>query len=559
MPKSIAKTIQQKISNGLITFTIKEHIILMIVSLFIASVFNTYILSTIVQTIDIGKTKDYLFIGSVFISLWLWILLFSIFASFVVPTKALSISIIILSATIAYMQSKYNVIYDETMIRSLFETDIDEAIELFSLNWTVYVLIAGAIPAYILYKTRLKKQDVLVSLAKRCLVLLITMIFILTNIYVFSDNYTSLLRNNRHIKDAIIPTGFIYSSYKFIVNSLPKVDTTIIPIGKDAEFSSKHTEADKTIFVIVVGETARAANFGLGSYKRNTTPKLNQRRLTDTGLIYFEQFYSCGTATAISLPCMFSLKTRRQFDVNSAPYEENVLDVIHHAGFDVIWIDNNSGCKGVCLRLKNQPIQYVGNNKDCNKNSCFDIALVSELKKLLQSPKQNLVVVLHQHGSHGPAYFERTPLSAHQFQPTCHSKNLSVCTREEIVNSYDNTIWYTDYVLNEIIATLHKASREYATAMFYVSDHGESLGEHNLYLHGMPYNIAPKEQTHVPALLWVSQHFVDRYKLKTDKLKARANESYSHDNLFHSFLGLLNIETVIYQPELDIFHDIKND
>lgn len=558
MSKNIAKTVQQKISSGLITCSIQENMILMIVSLFVASVFNAHALGTIVQTIDAEKIKDYLFIGSLFISLWLWILLFNILVSFIIPTKTLSIFIIIFSAIIAYMQSKYNVLYDETMIRNLFETDIDEAIELLSLNWAIYVLMVGIIPAFVVYKTRIKKQGALTSLAKRCFLLIITIISIFISIYVFSDSYTSLLRNNRHIKDTIIPTGFIYSSYRFIANSLPKIDTTIMPIGEDATFISNDTEDNKTIFVIVVGETARAANFGLGSYERNTTPQLHQRRLTDTGLIYFEKFYSCGTATAISLPCIFSSKTRRQFNVNSARYEENVLDVIRHAGFDVVWIDNNSGCKDVCLRINNQPIQYA-DNKNCNKNHCFDMALVPELNKLLQSPTKNLVVVLHQHGSHGPAYFERTPLSAHQFQPTCHSKNLPDCTREEIVNSYDNTIWYTDYVLNEIINTLDKASEKHATAMFYVSDHGESLGEHNLYLHGMPYNIAPEEQTHVPALLWVSQRFFNLYRLETDKLKARANDNYSHDNLFHSFLGLLNIETAIYQPELDIFYDTKND
>ena len=159
--------------------------------------------------------------------------------------------------------------------------------------------------------------------------------------------------------------------------------------------------------------------------------------------------------------------------------------------------------------------------------------------------------MLHQLGNHGPSYYQRYPTAYEHFVPACENADLAKCTRETITNSYDNAILYTDNVLGQVIDTLER-EHDYATAMVYLSDHGESLGEKGLYLHGIPYAIAPNEQTHVPMIWWLSTSFSQQQGFDTECLRHRANQAASHDNLFHSVLGLLGVVTNVYQQEADI-------
>jgi lipid A ethanolaminephosphotransferase len=306
----------------------------------------------------------------------------------------------------------------------------------------------------------------------------------------------------------------------------------------------------RSLTILVVGETARAANFSLNGYPRLTNPRLS----AVAGLINFPQAYSCGTDTAESLPCMFSDLGRARFDVNRAARQENLLDVAQRAGFAVLWRENQSGCKGVCLRV---PTEILVENKSrpfYEISDTLDEALLRDLPARIKGLDRDGLFVLHMMGSHGPAYYKRYPLRFERFKPACKEAQFSRCSNDEIVNAYDNTIVYTDHVLAELIALLQEQEQQgVATALIYLSDHGESLGESNLYLHGMPYVLAPNVQKHIPMLLWLSPRYQQSFAVDTACVGAKRLQPVSQDNLFHSVLGLLDIETQSYNPKLDIF------
>jgi lipid A ethanolaminephosphotransferase len=302
------------------------------------------------------------------------------------------------------------------------------------------------------------------------------------------------------------------------------------------------------LFVIVVGETARAADWGLNpGVSRNTTPELATR-----DVINFPQVSSCGTNTEVSVPCLFSPQGRRNYDEDAIRSSESLLHVLARAGLRVVWNDNQSGCKGVCDGLETVRPDPAALPGLCNGERCLDEALVDRAQGLLQDTKGNLVLVLHQLGNHGPAYFKRYPATFRQFTPACESEDLSACTREEIANAYDNALRYTDHVLASTIDWLERIATEYDTALLYVSDHGESLGENGLFLHGMPYAIAPDEQTQVPMLMWFSQAYAQRTGLNLACLRKRSQAPAAHDNVFHTVLGLLDVETTVRDEALDL-------
>ena len=177
-------------------------------------------------------------------------------------------------------------------------------------------------------------------------------------------------------------------------------------------------------------------------------------------------------------------------------------------------------------------------------------------KFIKQNSKDDLFIVLHQKGSHGPAYYKRTPDNFHKFKPICKSIELQQCSSEEITNGYDNTILYTDYFLSQVISIL-KENNDADTAMFYVSDHGQSLGEDGIYLHGMPYLVAPKHQKHIPMIIWLSENFTMDFGIDKGCVSKQVEKEFSHDNLFHSILDLLKIDTKALKNSLSFFQNCK--
>jgi lipid A ethanolaminephosphotransferase len=326
------------------------------------------------------------------------------------------------------------------------------------------------------------------------------------------------------------------------------VNVVAAPLGRDARRESGMAAGGKpVVFVLVLGESARAASFSLGGYAKNTNPELAKLPIA-----YFHDVQSCGTDTAVSVPCMFSNLGRSEYKESKAAASENVLDILSHAGYRVTWYDNNTGSKGVARRLDERDEYDSQDPRFCGKAGCYDAILVDNLRGELGAKADDRVVVLHTKGSHGPAYYQRYPEAFARFQPTCRTNELQMCTRGQIINTYDNTIVYTDHVVASAIRAL-QADANVDAALLYISDHGESTGERGLYLHGAPYVIAPESQTHIPMLLWLSDGYRARRGLDAACIGRQRYAKLSQDNLFDTLLGLLGVRTSAYRPALDAF------
>jgi lipid A ethanolaminephosphotransferase len=469
-------------------------------------------------------------------------------------------TLLLTSASAAFYQLQYHVLFDKTVIQSIFGTDYQEVSGLFNFQMILWIFFLGVLPAVLMVLWPTQKLPLKSQTARYAFGYIFSLGLVAAVAVVFYKDYASLLRNHREIKQAIIPSSFLYSTYGIIRDKTQRAGKPLQKIGEDAHLGAKWDTAKPVVFVLVVGETARRENFSLNGYPRNTNPKLMQE-----DIIFYDQTTSCGTATAISLPCMFARETRKEFDVNRAQYQENLLDVIMHAGLGVNWIDNNGGgCKGVCSRIAENPTTNTPdtmnsyedmstreNSPYCHNGECLDMALLENLPTKFTHVAPGKLIVIHQKGSHGPSYFERSPTEFKPFLPECRSNQLQRCTVEEITNAYDNSIVYTDHVLHELIQQLKSAAKDCDVAMLYLSDHGESLGKNGFYLHGFPYNIAPKEQIEIPMILWASEGYKTRFALDWPCLKAQAHQPLSQDNLFSSVLSLLNIQTQVYDTSLD--------
>jgi lipid A ethanolaminephosphotransferase len=369
------------------------------------------------------------------------------------------------------------------------------------------------------------------------------------------QDIASLTRNHKHLRYMVNPFNSVYAVTRLFVGQATLASQPLLAIGEDAQAMAPLAAPDKSpLIVLVLGETARAANFGLGGYARDTTPQLRQLQ-AQGDLAYFSDVKSCGTSTQASVPCMFSHLGKAAYESSNQRFE-SLLDVLQRAGLAVLWLDNQSGCKGVCERVPNVSTTALKVPEFCKDGECLDEVMLHELPKQLAAldparRAKGTVVVLHQMGSHGPAYYKRSPAAMKQFQPECSSHALQNCPSEQIANAYDNSILYTDHFIAQTVNWLQVQSRP--TALMYLSDHGESLGEKGLYLHGMPYSIAPKEQIHVPMVVWLSKPMQRQRGWTMACLQGQSAKALTHDNLFHSMLGLSQVKTGLAKPDLDLF------
>lgn len=448
------------------------------------------------------------------------------------------------SAALDWYSSRYAVFFNRDMLRNVLATQWTEARELLGWRWALHMLLEGLLPAALLWWPRLRTRPVLraawIRLAWIAGAVVLTVVSVLP---VFAD-FASLMRNKREIRHLITPGNIVAATVAHVWGSQGR-PAVLTPVGEDAVLAQTPGSRPR-LLVLVVGETARAQNWGLNGYARDTTPQLAQR-----GVVNFPHVTSCGTSTEVSLPCMFSPFGRRQYDEVRILAHESLLHVLARAGVEVMWRDNQSGCKGVCQGLPQQDLpQLLGAR--CPDGQCRDEVLLDGLDALADGAKGSLVLVLHQLGSHGPAYFKRYPPAFERFKPACQSEELRRCSPAEIVNAYDNTLLYTDHVLSRVVDWLGTRSQRFDTAMLYVSDHGESLGEAGLYLHGVPWSIAPEVQTRVPMVAWFSPLWEKSTGLDAGCLRRRAAEAASHDNLFHTVLGAMDVRTRIYEPQMDL-------
>ena len=451
----------------------------------------------------------------------------------------------IISAACAYFSYVYQVYVDRHMLTNVMRTDVSEAKDLLSIKFGTWMLVY-LLPVFVFLKWVHVRPlgHWRHKLMWRLGGIVLGVVFGLAVGMPMYKNYASFYRNNKQVIKMLTPYNFINASVSYAQHKLKDGNRVFEHVGLDAKQVRPAAVNKPTVFVLVIGETARADRFSLNDYARPTNPLLSKQE----GIISFQKAASCGTATAISVPCLLSSSARKEYNPDTAAYQDNLLDVVQRAGITVQWFDNNSGCQQSCERVPHQQLK-----QDCPEELCFDEQLVAALNKQLLSPStKDQFIVLHMNGSHGPAYFQRYPKHNEAFKPACNTKDISSCDQTLLNNVYDNTIVNTDEVLNGIVEVL-KAQKNTNTVMVYASDHGESLGENGLYLHATPYSIAPKEQTHIPMIFWANSSFYQQHKVSSLCLQQAAkNAEVSHDNLFHTVMGGLFVHSQVYDGRLDL-------
>ncbi len=457
----------------------------------------------------------------------------------------------IASAGANYFMFTLNVYIDSEMVRNVFATNLNEAAETVTLSGILWVLGLGVLPAVLLFMTRIRYRPLLKEIGSRALLIGICLILTIGAGAAFYKEYSIFARNNKVMGKLLSPTNYITSVARYI-NKTRLANREYLVIDEHAKLMP-YEDAHLTLLVLMIGETARAMNFSLNGYGRETNPELAKQ-----DVISFRNVASAGTATAFSLPCMFSGIPRANFNIDAAVNRENLVDIIQKAGYDVLWLDNDSGSKGVSDRVPTIDLMRTGNPKYRNGDSCYDEVLLDGLEERIGKIEKDTLIVLHMMGSHGPSYYRRYPGAFKVFTPTCDTAEVQGCPRENIVNTYDNTIVYSDHVISGVIDIL-KRFPQLEAGMLYVSDHGESLGENGVYLHGFPYALAPKEQTQVPMILWMSEVMKRSDHVDYEKLRAADAMPLSHDYLFHSILGLLEVHSELYNSDLDFFRDFRTE
>lgn len=526
-----------------------ETLVLVVVAWMIAT-FNGAWWSAVGAGRDWSRPANWLFVLACFVTLTL--VHFAVIAAvsnrwIVRPLLTL---LVVLSAAASYFVHKFNVILDPTMIENVLRTDRNEAADLMNAGLFAWIIACSALPVAFIWLVRLRQVPLMRAALFRVGAVAGALVLGVLAILPISRDISSFMRNQREARYLITPSNYLWGVALNTFHNGKDAAAPREPVGRDAHLMRVALNEPPHVLVLVVGETARAENFSLLGYPRPTNPELAKLDVTA-----FAHVTSCGTSTEVSVPCMFSPFGRADYDERRIRSSETLLDVLVRAGYRVRWLDNQSGCKGVC---KGAGVEYekIDPKSDpglCSDGECWDDIMARHLETALGGVHENTVFVLHMMGNHGPAYFRRYPPEFRRFMPDCATAELRDCTREQVVNAYDNAILYTDHVLAHIVTTLAAESPRLDSAMLYVSDHGESLGEKGLYLHGIPYSIAPSQQTHVPMIVWLSSAMTGSGDVNARCLQSKVNAPLSHDNLFHSVLGLLDVSTSAYREDRDFF------
>jgi len=474
--------------------------------------------------------------------------LFTLFSAKYV-TKPVLIFFVLVASVCSWFNDQFGVIIDKEMIRNAAVSTGAEAGHLITARFATHVLLTGVLPSLLIVWARIIHRPILKKLAYNTAVILACSAVFVAAGTTFYKTYAGIGRAHRDLMDTLNPVIPVASAVRYVIDMQRNANVVAQPLGTDARKVGVVDGGKPRVTIIVAGETARAQNFSLGGYDRITNPELAKRNV-----VYFPNTSSCGTATATSIPCLFSVYTREQYSHRKGLETENLLDVLTHAKVDVTWLDNDTGSYDLTNRVSYTYLPPLGDPRFCKDGECKDEILVDKVDGWLDKVKGDSVLVLHQLGSHGPAYYQRYPEEFRRFRPDCRSNDFSSCSREEITNAYDNTILYTDHIVSMVIDKLKQRSNSVSGAVLYFSDHGESLGENGIYLHGAPYIIAPAQQTQVPMLVWMADDLAKAAGYNMACLSKRAAEGpNSHDNIFHSVLGMMDIATKAYDRSLDVF------
>lgn len=464
--------------------------------------------------------------------------------------RILLAGVIVVSSVAAYYMDRYQVLLDPPMLRNILHTEPKEAGEYLTAGLLWQLSWQAGLPLLLLWRVRIRPRSWAVSLGRRALAMgLLCALIVGVGLLSFQP-LSLLMREHKTMRYLVVPGNWIVSTARVLGADLGRSARPHIAVGADAQLVSP--QARPRLVILVVGETVRNSNWGLSGYPRQTTPELAR----EADLVNFPQVTACGTSTEVSLPCMFSVYGRRAYDEDLIARSDSLLQVLERAGVSTLWRDNQTGCKGVCADLPFESFLNQSVPGMCADGRCLDEVLLHDLQARIDAVAGTQLVVLHQLGNHGPSYYSRYPSSFERFRPACRTAQLGDCSHEELINAYDNAVLYTDHFLASTIELLRQQT-DRDTALIYVSDHGESLGEHGLYLHGIPYALAPQDQTQVPMLVWLSEGMQRTSGISSSCLREQHARALSHDYLFSSVLSLLDVRTRVYEPNWDLFAACK--
>jgi lipid A ethanolaminephosphotransferase len=441
--------------------------------------------------------------------------------------KPLFMGVAICNSVALYFIQTYSVILDKSMMGNVFNTDVSEASALFHPALLVYIVCLGILPCVLISRVTLSKTSFLRRTAFTGIVLVAGLGWAYAN----SNTALWFSKNGKRLGGLTLPWSYVINGGRNLAGMIKPAEQKQLPI---ATMGTK----EKTVVVLLIGEAARSESFSLYGYPRLTNPELSK-----AGVVALPHARSCATYTTESLLCILS-----HLDTGDSSWEP-LSSYLQRSGVDVIWRANNWGEPA----MKVETFQRSGDLKtNCNGDDCnYDEVLLNGLAERIRSSRRDKVfVVLHLAGSHGPVYYTKYPARFETFKPVCKSVDLHKCTKQELINAYDNSIVYTDHVVAQTIALL-KAFPQVASSLIYLSDHGESLGEYGLYLHGTPYSIAPDVQKDIPFIVWMSEEFKRHKHIRPPELSADARHSQA--NVFHSVMGAFDMHSEIYRPDRDIF------
>lgn len=433
------------------------------------------------------------------------------------------------NALALYFMQAYGVVLDKTMMGNVFNTNLAEATELFHPGLLGYLLVLGAAPCALLSRVQVRGAP----LARRAALLLGSALIVIVWMYASSKSWLWIDKNSRRLGGMTLPWSYVINAPRYLATLVKPREQALLP---DASFGSD----EKTVVFLVIGEAARAQNFSLYGYSRLTNPRLAQ-----AGAVALPHARACATYTTAALLCILSPGEGGPF----SGAQEPLPSYLQRHGVDVIWRTHNWGEPPLKVGTyeRAEDLRHACQGGDCDHD---EILLQGLAQRIRASAATRIFVVLHQRGSHGPAYYAEYPERFEVFKPVCKSVDLSRCGNEELVNAYDNTILYTDDFLSRTIGLLNDLAPT-ATMLMYLSDHGESLGEYGLYLHGTPYSFAPDVQKDIPFVVWMSEAFGRRKAIAPGHLDPQAG--HSDQNVFHSVMGAFDMRSPVYRREFDIF------
>ncbi|MBQ3695908.1 MAG: sulfatase-like hydrolase/transferase [Alphaproteobacteria bacterium] len=453
--------------------------------------------------------------------------------------KPLSILLLITNSIAGYFITAYHLVLNKTMLMNILDTNFFEATEWMGISFWVYVILFGIVPSIVVWRLKIEFEPFKLHFRKT-LSLLAIMLFLLSIFLPYRTSVKIYLKTNFNLRYQFVPTGYVSGVVGVISNYLKKVEGLNTTAGM--EFHPYWKGKKKNLFVFVLGESARDANFSLSGYRRNTAEPL-QAFLRD--MIVFKKTESCGVVTRVSVPCMFNAFTRENYKEQALPYTTNALDILSQNGIDLLWLDNELGCNKVCRNIQTE---YT-----CETRDCVDMLLNDAFRDKMSGFTKDTFVVLHQRGSHGPRYDLRVPAEYKKWKPYCDRADSTSCAYEELVNTYDNTMYYTSLVIADLIKTLSKMTDEYNPVLMYISDHGESLGEGEIYGHGGDFKDAPDVQKQVPFFVWMPKSTRQALGMSKRCMRNKTKQQQTQDAIFHSILGWAGISTDVYDEKLDIF------